>query len=56
LCGNFHVLNPAPSLCNDEECFGSYDGRPLYYDDTHLSEWGNRRLIPLFKRALFQDE
>ena len=44
------ILDPVPYLCDNLYCAGSKDGRSLYYDDDHLSETGNRRLIPLFKK------
>ena len=46
-CG-VKILDPLPYLCRDGRCFGSKDGRPLYYDDDHLSEFGNRLLVPMF--------
>ena len=46
-CG-VKILDPLPYLCRDGRCFGAKDGRPLYYDDDHLSEFGNRLLVPMF--------
>lgn len=46
-CG-VKILDPLPYLCWDGKCHGSKDGRPMYYDDNHLSEFGNRLLIPMF--------
>lgn len=42
------ILDPLPYLCSDGECKAVKDGRPLYYDASHLSEFGNRMLIPMF--------
>lgn len=42
------VLDPLPYLCDDARCYGSRNGWPLYVDDDHLSEFGNRLLVPLF--------
>mgnify|MGYP006191794883 FL=1 len=47
-CGA-QILDPLPYLCDEQRCYGSRDGKPLYYDDDHLSEYGNRLLLPLFK-------
>jgi len=46
------ILDPVPYLCDDDRCYGTQDGMPLYYDVHHLSERGNRLLLPLF-RELF---
>ncbi|WP_114971780.1 acyltransferase family protein [Rhodoferax ferrireducens] len=46
-CG-VKILDPLPYLCWDGRCHGSKDGRPLYFDDNHLSEFGNRLLVPMF--------
>lgn len=46
-CG-VHILDPLPYLCHAGRCYGSKDGRPLYHDDNHLSEFGNRLLLPMF--------
>lgn len=46
-CGA-HILDPLPYLCDEQNCYGSRDDRPLYVDDDHLSEFGNRLLIPMF--------
>lgn len=42
-------LDPVNYLCNDTTCIGSINYRPLYYDDDHLSEFGNRLLVPMFR-------
>lgn len=48
-CGA-HILDPLPHLCDRQECPGiSPEGRPYYRDHDHLSEFGNRRLIPMFR-------
>lgn len=47
-CG-VKLLDPVPYLCDTELCYGSRDGRPLYYDDNHLSNSGNRLLAPMFR-------
>lgn len=49
-CG-VKILDPLPYLCDDQYCYGSRDGRPLYYDDDHLSEYGNKFLIPMFEQV-----
>lgn len=50
-CG-VRVLDPLPWLCTDGWCSATEAGRPRYYDDNHLSEFGNRPLIPMFKAQL----
>ncbi len=42
------ILNPLPYLCDKAYCYGSRDGQPWYFDDDHLSEYGNRLLLPMF--------
>ncbi|PNK60217.1 acyltransferase family protein [Psychrobacter sp. FDAARGOS_221] len=49
---NVQLLDPTRYLCSMTECMGEYHGRPIYYDGDHLSEYGNRLLIPMFKQAL----
>lgn len=46
-CG-VKILDPLPYLCHEGKCFGSKNGRPLYYDDNHLSEYGNKQLAPMY--------
>lgn len=53
-CG-VKILNPLPFLCDDQYCYGSKDGRPLYYDDDHLSEYGNKFLVPMFEEVFKND-
>jgi len=42
------IIDPTKVLCKDGRCHASKDGRPLYFDDNHLSEFGNQVLAPLF--------
>lgn len=50
-CG-VKLMDPTPYLCRDGQCAGSRHLQPLYYDDNHLSERGNRVLVPLFQAGL----
>ena len=49
-CG-VKVLDPLPYLCRDGRCYASRDGRALYYDHGHLSEYGNKLLVPMFREV-----
>lgn len=40
------------TLCNNGYCYGDLQGRPMYFDDNHLSEFGASQLIPNFQQAL----
>ncbi|RTZ42370.1 acyltransferase [Candidimonas sp. SYP-B2681] len=51
-CGA-RVLDPLPYLCPRGDCEGAISNKPLYYDDNHLSEYGNKLLIPMFRFVLF---
>ncbi|MEC5214205.1 peptidoglycan/LPS O-acetylase OafA/YrhL [Polaromonas sp. CG_9.5] len=46
-CG-VKILDPLPYLCPDGRCHGAKNGRPLYFDSHHLSEYGNKLLVPMF--------
>ena len=45
------ILDPLPYLCDENYCYGSENNLPLYSDDNHLNELGNKKLIPLFSEA-----
>lgn len=47
-CG-VKLLDPTPYLCSAGVCWGSENLKPLYMDDNHLSETGNKKLVPMFK-------
>lgn len=49
------VLNPALYLCEAGRCMAQYKNRPIYYDGDHMSEYGNKLLTPMFKKALAID-
>lgn len=49
LCG-VTLLDPLPYLCNKTACPSTKNGRSLYYDEDHLSEYGNTFLVPLFEK------
>lgn len=48
-CG-VEILDPLPYLCDKERCYGDLNGHPLYFDDDHLSEFGNKVLVPMFAK------
>lgn len=47
-CG-VRVLDPTQVLCRAGRCYATESGKPLYADHGHLSEWGNRKLTPMFR-------
>lgn len=50
LCGAI-ILDPTEHLCDAERCYGSRDLQPIYSDDDHLSEAGNKLLVPMFSQV-----
>jgi peptidoglycan/LPS O-acetylase OafA/YrhL len=52
-CG-VKLLDPKRWLCDHGRCWASQQLRPLYYDGDHLSEFGNKRLVPMFREVFAQ--
>jgi peptidoglycan/LPS O-acetylase OafA/YrhL len=46
------LIDASEVLCNEDECQIHKDNRPIYYDDNHLSEWGNKLLVPVLSKSL----
>lgn len=46
---NLKVINPLTVICNENECDGYYKGRPIFYDDNHLSNFGAEKLKKIFE-------
>jgi hypothetical protein len=44
------LLDPLPYLCKDGKCSGVSNGKSVYFDGTHLSEHGNKLLVPMFQK------
>ncbi len=49
---NVQLLDPSPYLCDEGLCYGMSEGRPIYFDGDHLSEFGNKLLTPMFLSVL----
>lgn len=49
LCDSVQLLDPLPYLCTEGSCGSVLDGRPLYYDDDHPNEFGNRLLVRMMR-------
>lgn len=52
---NVHILDPLPYLCDSDKCSGLKESKPLYYDAYHLSEYGNKFLVPMFREVFEVD-
>jgi len=48
--GMLQRVKPVSLLCNDTDCKTYAAGRPLYFDDLHLSMAGARYIAPLFAK------
>lgn len=46
------IISIKNNFCDSKYCYGDVNGRPVYYDDDHLSEYGASLLIPIFKKYL----
>lgn len=46
------VWDPFPILCPDNVCYALRDGKPLFFDQDHLSGYGNQLLVPSFSKLL----
>lgn len=47
-----HLIDVKNLYCDSTSCYGSKDLKPYYFDDNHLTEYGNKLLIPAFQKAL----
>lgn len=46
-------IDPAPALKNPRGLYGIHEeGRSLYHDKNHLSEWGSEKVGPVFRELL----
>lgn len=48
----FKIYEPAPWLCNPKCALISEDGKPLYFDVSHMTLTGGARLKPLFHEII----
>jgi len=55
ITNGIQVLDPIPYLCHSGRCMAQVEGRPIYYDGDHMSEYGNKLLTPMFKLAIDRD-
>lgn len=46
------VLDLAPSFCDAQKCLAVAGGKPLYFDDNHLSIYGTARIAPALAEFL----
>lgn len=49
------IWDPMPTLCNEKNCEALLNGRPLFFDGDHLSNYGNFILYPHFLEWLRQN-
>jgi len=54
-CG-INIAKTEEYLCSNYSCNASVNGRPLYFDGDHLSEFGNKLLTPMFKSILSKQQ
>tara|TARA_X000000368_G_C23052034_1_gene721902 strand:+ start:86 stop:2008 length:1923 start_codon:yes stop_codon:yes gene_type:complete len=48
---NFKTIETSKYLCSSDNFCKANEGKmPLYFDDDHLSEYGNKKLTPAFKK------
>ncbi|RZP84158.1 acyltransferase [Vibrio vulnificus] len=50
-CG-IKLISVVDKFCDNKYCYGDIEGRPVYFDDDHLSEFGASKLIPEIEKQL----
>ncbi|HSI40530.1 MAG TPA: acyltransferase family protein [Xanthobacteraceae bacterium] len=50
------ALDAVSPFCAEGTCRLAQDGRPFFYDDDHLNEFGNNLLVPAFRSAILDTE
>ncbi|WP_302931727.1 SGNH hydrolase domain-containing protein, partial [Pseudomonas aeruginosa] len=45
---NVKMIDPAPLLCPNGRCLGTLNHEPLYFDDNHLVDAGNKLIQGVF--------
>ena len=46
------TIDPTTVLCDSNNCSSTKNGRPVYSDDDHLSDYGNKILKELFQKNI----
>ncbi|EED33957.1 O-acetyltransferase OatA [gamma proteobacterium NOR5-3] len=49
---NVTSVDITEALCDERRCYGSVNGHPVYSDSDHLSESGNKLLLPVLQSSL----
>lgn len=49
-CG-IRLIDPVPYLCLENVCNSVIQGRPVYYDDDHLNEFGSSQIVPMLRNV-----
>ncbi|WP_146029964.1 SGNH hydrolase domain-containing protein, partial [Vibrio vulnificus] len=49
---NSGLISVVDKFCDNKYCYGDIEGRPVYFDDDHLSEFGASKLIPEIEKQL----
>ena len=49
------VLDPIKALCDDDICFSKVEGKFLYADDDHFSEFGSIYIANYFQNIIFKN-
>jgi len=44
------LLDPIPYMCTNNSCPAIKENQAIYYDRNHLSEFGNKLLVPMFEK------
>ena len=54
LADQYHlaVIRPQDKLCDAQRCLTEVAGKPLYFDDDHLSVFGSNYIAPIFSQVL----
>lgn len=46
---NIQIIDTTKVFCDSRKCYGNDGINSYFYDGTHLNEYGNKKMIPLFK-------